>query len=328
MKDLELRLTDLLARKADEVDVRPVDGFAETPYTTALASTDLDSVTETRDLATIDLEATNARPAPSRNRRRVAQGVLAAAAAVVAIAVVATHDGEAPTDEPSPIATVPPTTPPRPLPNTNALLAPGTYFVDEVSGTPTPRIFFTIGAGWENMGDAGIGKVGKRGVGDGPGLITFDRPGAVFSDACHPSDGYHPGPLTTFDGLVAALSEQQGWAEVTAPSDISIDGYVGKAFQRTAPADMVHNCGTRSDDIRERIPDDVPGYPDFRSWEDLDAGSGFAGFYYEPGEIETLWVLDIDGTVVVISTGLWPGPSAADHADFAAVLDSIRIDRG
>jgi hypothetical protein len=326
MKDLELRLTDLLARKADEVDVRPVDGFAETPYMTALASTDLDSMTETPDLATIDLEPTNAKSAPSRNRRRVAQGVLAAAA-VVAIAVVATHDGEGPTDEPSPIATVPPTTPPRPLPNTNALLAPGTYFVDEVSGTPTPRIFFTIGAGWENMRGAGIAKAGKHGMGDGPGLINFDRPGAVFSDACHPSDGYHPGPLTTLDGLVAALSEQQGWAEVTAPSDISIDGYVGKAFQRTAPADMVDNCDTRSG-IGERIPDDVPGYPDFRSWENLDAPCCSGGFYYEPGEIETMWVLDIDGTVVVISTVLWPGPSAADHADFAAaVLDSIRIER-
>ena len=47
-----------------------------------------------------------------------------------------------------------------------------------------------------------------------------------------------------------------------------------------------------------------------------------------PGQIETLWVLDIDGTVVVISTELWPGPSAAADADFAdAVLDSIRIDR-
>ncbi len=38
-------------------------------------------------------------------------------------------------------------------------------------------------------------------------------------------------------------------------------------------------------------------------------------------------VLDIDGTVVVINTNLWPGSSAADRAEFAAVLDSIRIDR-
>jgi hypothetical protein len=215
--------------------------------------------------------------------------------------------------------TLPPTVPPRPLPGTDALLVPGTYFVDEVSGTPTPRIFFTLGAGWG--GGGGVGLIAKRDI----GVVAFDRPSAVFSDACHPSDGYHPGPVSTLDGLVAALSEQEGWADVTAPSDISIDGYVGKAFQRTAPADMVSNCDTRSG-IGERIPDGVPGYPDFRSWEKPDPASGFGGDYYEPGEIETLWLLDIDGTVVVISTGLWPGPTAADNADFAAaVLDSIRI---
>ncbi len=66
----------------------------------------------------------------------------------------------------------------------------------------------------------------------------------MYSDACHWEAGNHPGPVDTVDGLVAALIEQQGWADVTAPSDISIDGYVGKAFQRTAPADM-SDCSTR-----------------------------------------------------------------------------------
>ena len=32
-------------------------------------------------------------------------------------------------------------------------ILPGTYFVDEVSGTPTPRIFATIGVGWSNRSD-------------------------------------------------------------------------------------------------------------------------------------------------------------------------------
>ena len=59
---------------------------------------------------------------------------------------------------------------------------------------------------------------------------------------------------------------------------------------------------------------------------------------YEPGSIETVWVLDIDGTVVVINTVLEPllstltvaieGPPAGIRAEVAAVLDSIRIDRG
>ena len=55
-------------------------------------------------------------------------------------------------EQPSTTETVPRTAPPRALPNTSGTeqLAPGTYFVDEVSGTPTPRIFATIGAGWSN----------------------------------------------------------------------------------------------------------------------------------------------------------------------------------
>ena len=66
---------------------------------------------------------------------------------------------------------------------------------------------------------------------------------------------------------------------------------------------------------------------DFSSWLNEDA-SNFGGFYYEPGQSETLLVLDIDGTVVVINANLWAGTSAADRAEFAAVLDSIRIGRG
>ena len=58
MNDLELRLTELLARKADDVDVRPLEGFAETPYRIAPAPAHHDTVTGTQDLTTIDLEPT------------------------------------------------------------------------------------------------------------------------------------------------------------------------------------------------------------------------------------------------------------------------------
>ena len=78
--------------------------------------------------------------------------ILAAPPPSCAIAVVASRDDDAtPADQPSPTVTVPPTTPPRALPDgsgTAERLAPGTYFVDGVAGTPTPRIFVTVGAGW------------------------------------------------------------------------------------------------------------------------------------------------------------------------------------
>ncbi len=104
---------------------------------------------------------------------------------------------------------------------------------------------------------------------------------------------------------------------MTAPSEISVDGYVGKAFQRTAPAAM-WSCTAWDGSPRSS------GQAVFSSWESADGINGG----YAPGTVETLWVLDVDGTVIVISTALWPRPSATAHADFAdEVLDSIFIDR-
>jgi hypothetical protein len=204
---------------------------------------------------------------------------------------------------------------PRPLPARDLmpgeLYSPGTYYVDEVDGTPTPRIFATLDAGWTDMVNGSMWMMAK---GDRPGegstgIMTITNPVAVFSDPCHPTDGFHPGPVDTVDGFVTALTAQQGWADMTAPSDIAVDGYVGKAFQRTAPADM-SGCTTEDSN--------------FLSWEAATRDSVGAA----PGQIETLWVLDIDGTVVVINAASSPGPSGTIDPGFAdAVLDSIRIER-
>jgi hypothetical protein len=263
---------------------------------------------------------------PVSVRRRMAL-LVGVAAGIAAIALVVIRENDAtPADQPSPTVTVSPTTPPRPLPNNaQGALEPGTYYVDEVSGTKTPRIFATIGPGWgDAMPQVEGFAIGRSEIGE----LTFDRPYAVFSDACHPSDGYYQGTLTTLDGYVAALTEQQGWAEVTDPTDISIDGYAGKAFQRTVPTDM-SDCDMHDRSFRGRLdfPDDgVAGWADFRSWVVGDGDGAGGGYYYEPGGTETVWVVDLDGTVVIISANLWWGPTAAAHPDFADdVLNSIRI---
>ncbi len=156
------------------------------------------------------------------------------------------------------------------------------------------------------------------------GSIWFGRPDAVYYDVCHWSDGYRPGPVATVDDLVAALTEQGGWAEVTAPSDISIDGYTGKAFQRIAPADL-SDCSTIDYSPRHQDGDRDQAPHALRSWD--NKADNLGGSFYEPGMIETVRVLDLDGTVVVINTRAWPESSATGHAQLADVLDSIRIER-
>lgn len=243
------------------VDLVPVpDTRSSVPFTEEMGTT-------------IDLET----PLPTEPRQkgptRVLVAGLLAAAAVIAIVLVVSRDNTTPADRPAPSVTVPPTTPPRALFGTEGeRFEPGTYFVDEVDGTPTARIFVTIGAGWEysetvNADARILGKTDVEGsLGDGTGFITFSRPDRVFSDACRWGDGFYPGPVTALDGLVTALSEQGGWADVTAPSDISIDGYPGKTFQRTAPA-VFSDCGTGA--YRPRLPTQEYGVA-FRSWENED----------------------------------------------------------
>jgi hypothetical protein len=254
----------------------------------------------------IDLENPSQTDEHRKGPKRVVVAGLLAAAAVVAIALVAIRDDDPvnPTDQPSPTVTAPPTVPPRALFGTpDEQFVPGTYYLDEVGGVPTPRIFVTLGDGWTNIGD-GLAIAGV------PGVMAFSRPAHVWSDACYASEGFHPGPVTTVDGLVTALYEQRGWLDVTTPSDVTVSGYPGKQFQRTAPAD---------------VTDCKPGNNAFRSWD----GYGDGASHYEPGEIETLRVLDVNGTIILINTRLQPGDhfDAAAAAGLATTLDSIRIDQ-
>ena len=315
-----------------------IDATPRANWVTALRA-DLDAAWDTEDTGYLDSLRTTTltldhEPARAQRSsgRRWAIRLVAAAAAVVAVAVVASRDDDAtPAEQPSPTLTVPPTLAPRALPNSRGeQLMPGTYFVDEISGVPTPRIFVTVGAGWHILGGGEWSVIKREADADHEtadddfrqsviGAMSFSHPVAVVSDACHGKDGYYPGKMTTLDGLVTALTEQRGWADVTAPSDTAVDGYAGKAFRRTAPSD-VSDCDTvltnSIDDVRTFIP-----Y--LGSWE----ARPHEGNLYEAGSSETLWVLDIDGTVVVISTVVTPGPSAGRSPDFAAdVLDSIRIE--
>ena len=231
-------------------------------------------------------------------KRLVLAGVLAAAA-VVAIVLVAIRDEEpaAPVDQPAPKAL---------FGTPGQQFAPGTYYVDEVDGSPTPKIFVTLEEGWSNASD------GWSIVKDGIGNMSFSRPDRVFLDACHGTHGFHPGPLTSLDGLGAALSEQGGWAELTDPRGITVDHYVGKTFRRTAPAEFT-DCSNG-------------GSARFKSWEN-DLPDGDLGWsFYEPNEVEILRVLDVDGTIIIVNTRLKPDHLASAEAELDALLNSISIE--
>lgn len=249
--------------------------------------------------------------------KRVVVAALLAAAAVIAIMLVASRKDERvrPADQPSPTTTVPA----RAFPDEGEPIEPGTYFIDDVFpdvSTPRiPRILVTLGHGWRGVAN----RFGKEGTGS----MNLSHPNHVFVDSCHTENGFQPGPLTTLDGMVTALHQQGGgWLDVTTPSDASVDGYAGKTFQRTAPPEF------RISPDRA-LPDSSCTRGPLGSWTCACTTdpTPVPMFRYSGDEIEILRILDLNGTIIVVSATYVPNDEEpGGPAELAAVLDSIRIE--
>ena len=108
---------------------------------------------------------------------------------------------------------------------------------------------------------------------------------------------------TTVEDLVAAFAEQTAY-EVTGTTDITLAGYTGKRVDLALPSDFgTTSCG----------PEDYVPWP----------GSPYA---QGPGNLWHVWILDVDGSRVVVMTNDFEGTSADDRAEMQAILDSIRIE--
>ena len=150
-----------------------------------------------------------------------------------------------------------------------------TYFVDEVDGSPTPRIFITLGDGWSTEGGWGIEQRRRLHHVQPTRLGALGRLPLV--------DGFDPGPLTTLDGLVIALSEQRDGS--TSPHRL-------RSLSTATPGQSVPTHRPRRVRRPRLLVRPVPRLAVRRR--------GLS--YYSEGEVETLWVLDVDGEIIIINT--------------------------
>jgi len=236
-----------------------------------------------------------------------------AAAAVVAAAwlgfnyLVAPNVGGPGMDDPSPTPT------PTPMPSvlTNGTREPGTYVLT-TEGEPAGDYHLpegstlTMPAGWGGRSGYRVSKnedianpVAFTGVGFWIWDDDFDT---VYLDPCQWADGAIEPPVgPTVDDLANALASQPLRGD-PVPIDVTVDGYSGKMIEMTVPADI---------DFA-----DCDG-GEFRSW---------LGRYHQgPGQVDQLYILDVEGQRVVIYTSYMPGTSEAERAEREAIVDSIRL---
>jgi hypothetical protein len=189
-------------------------------------------------------------------------------------------------------------------------LEPGTYFIDADTDPSTPlRVVYEIPAeGWSMW----IGAA-KFGPDDGHVGVSITTVVNLVTDGCRDHLAAVPPVGPTVDDVATALSEPAPFEVTSAPEDVTIYGYRGKHLELTVPDVAFDRCDAG----------------DLRSWiapmDTAEEGDAFYG-YTGPGYREEFWILDVDGTRLMIAAERSPGSPPEDLAELRDILGSIRIE--
>jgi hypothetical protein len=235
---------------------------------------------------------------------------VAAVVAVIGGAAIAINTMNSDDDvEPAP-AVQPTAAPTTAAPTTT--VAPTTKTVSfSVATANDILVTFTAPDNW--VGDDYGSFVYADNQGGAPGVV-FDGITNIYADACQWVLLDPPvGP--TVDDLVAAWANLPDFA-ATAAVDVTVDGYAGKQFEFSVPDYNAADCKRKAGIGR------VYAIWDFTGMNKEDAPGYFA---WSPNLHLQIWVLDVDGTRLVIGATTLPHTSPQDRAALDEVLASIQI---
>ena len=245
---------------------------------------------------------------------------LLCAGALLVTAVACSDDDDTGASDATSSTTTSTTEPPRPWDirdfGFDDELEPGTYFIDPDDDVSTPfRVTFEIAAeGWSG----GIGGPAKFNTGGhtGLGMVTVHNVAAAACEGPAPQD---PGVGPTVDDLATALSELSPF-ELTEPqADVTLLGYQGKHLKITVPDLEVTGSGDTAE-----YADCVNG--NLYTWIQSGADEPFFGYNAEPGRYDEYWILDVDGTRLMISINSSPAMPSEDLEEAQAIIDSIEFE--
>jgi hypothetical protein len=181
------------------------------------------------------------------------------------------------------------------------------------SGT-YPEYSLEVPAGWTTMGRFTIKEGGGQLV---LGIGVWDV-GMVPGDPCRwQSTTQLPGP--TVDDLVTALTAQVS-RNATAPVAVTLAGYPGTYLELSVPADLVV---TGDADFEGCDVEPSDGHRNFVSW----FGAGGIGTRYQQvaGQVDQLWILDVEGQRLVVNATRSPDATPADIVEQLRIVQSLQI---
>jgi hypothetical protein len=197
-----------------------------------------------------------------------------------------------------------------------APLEPGTYVIDPDADPSTPiRVVYEIPAeGWSQwIGAAKFSEDGHVGL----SITTVTN---LVRQGCRDHRWVEPPVGPSVDDLTAALTDLAPFRVTSPPQDVSIYGFRGTYLELTVP-----NLPAERQGDSVRFTGCVDGT--LKSWVapiDTEPGDAFYG-YTGPGYTEEFWILDVEGTRLMIAAGRSPDSPPQDVEEMRAILGSIRI---
>ncbi|HYN31806.1 MAG TPA: hypothetical protein VES40_04215, partial [Ilumatobacteraceae bacterium] len=193
---------------------------------------------------------------------------------------------------------------------------PGAYVIDPDGDASTPlTVAYDVPAGWSAWpGAVKFYDPDPTAVLAGHVMLSITTVTNVVTDGCSDHSPADPAVGPTVDDLATALAELAPFEVSSPPTDVTVFGYQGKYVQLTVPDTPVAG---------ESFTDCVGGK--IRSWIDRHNPAAFFGYNAEPGRTEEFWILDVDGTRLVIETNWSPASPEFDVAEMRSIFDSIRI---
>jgi hypothetical protein len=171
----------------------------------------------------------------------------------------------------------------------------------ETTTDDSVRIAYTVPDGWAGIaGTDFVLAAGGNLAPDGAG-IGVSRGGWLHSEPCRTDPAGPDMPVgLTVDDFATALADHP-LLDVTTPVDVTLDGYAGKY-------------------VDLQVPLDISACDAYFPWEPGIWAQG-------PGHRWHLWILDVEGTRVIVQSTDYAATSAQHRAELQAIVDSIRIQR-
>jgi hypothetical protein len=236
---------------------------------------------------------------------------LVAAAAVVAVVFAGINmlprSSTGPGGQPSPSSTPTPTTTPSSTSGVAAGLPEGPFELADHGMTMTATI---PASGWTF--DASFTALSKgKEVANLPEatVLFWSFPAGtefyVYGDPCRSTSTKPDSPVTSANEIAAGLATQAS-REASVPTDVTIGGHSGKAITLHVPDDAMPGECEQGEFVSYGTADDP-----------------LARYHQGPGQIDELWIVDVDGATLIIDAMYRQDTPAALVGEMRAIAESV-----